>query len=190
MATKLLTTLCTASDKTGKRDATMTSRQQGFSIIEIMTVLVIIGILAAIAIPLMHGYQIRARNTQAVSDIYHLFLFENQFYDENHEYVPIAPSDKQADGLISKNVTLSDGSSALFEIRTLTADVQMAVNTDAGNQTIVIGGLAAGSSDIIALDPDAADGYRVIPLSGSFSAASLPNATTGNDLSTYPLYQQ
>jgi len=168
----------------------MTDRQQGFSIIEIMTVMVIIGILAAIAIPLMHGYQVRAKNTQAVSDVYHLLLFENQFYDENHEYVSIAPSDKQANGLISKNVTLADGSSALFEIRTLTAGVQIAVNTDAGNQTIVIGGITAGSSDIIALDPAAADGYHIIPLSGSFSASSLPNATTGKDLSAYPLYQQ
>lgn len=168
----------------------MASRQQGFSMIEIMTVLVIIGILAAISIPLFHSYQVRARNTQAISDVYHLYLFENQFYDEHHEYVPIASSDKHADGLISKSITLSDGSTALFEIRTLTPDVQVAATTDTGNQTIVMGGLAAGSSDIIALDPDAANGYHAIPLSGTFSEASLPAATPGNDLSAYPIYQK
>jgi len=168
----------------------MTSRQQGFSMIEIMTVLVIIGVLAAIAIPLFHSYQVRARNTQAIADVYHLYLFENQFYDEHNEYVPIASSDKQADGLISKNVTLSDGSTALFEIRTLTPDVQVAVTTGTGNQTLVMGGVAVGSSDIIAMDPDAGDGYHAIPLSGTFSEASLPAATSGNDLSAYPIYQK
>ncbi|WP_231288337.1 prepilin-type cleavage/methylation domain-containing protein [Mariprofundus ferrooxydans] len=158
--------------------------------IELMTVLAIISILAAIAIPMFRGYQIRARNVQAISDVYHLYLFENQFYDEHREYVPIAVGDKQADGLISKNVTLSDGSTVLFEIRTLTPDVQVAVTTDTNNQTLVMGGVAAGSNDIIALDPDAANGYHAIPLSGTFSEASLPAATSGNDLSAYPTYQQ
>lgn len=158
--------------------------------IEMMTVLVIIGILAAIAIPLMHGYQVRAKNTQSVSDVYHLYLFENQFYDEHHEYVTIAPGDKQASGLLSKNVTLSDGSVVLFEIRNLTADVQVAVNTDNTRQTLVIGGLSAGSDTIVAFDPDAQDGYHAIPLSGSFAATSIPNSTSGNDLSSYPIFHQ
>jgi len=166
----------------------MTDRQQGFTLIEIMTAMAIIGVLAAIAIPLFHGYQVRASNSQAISDVYHLLLFENQFYDEHHEYVAIAVGDKQSDGLVSKNVTLSDGSTALFEIRTLTADVQVAVNTDATKQTIILGGLADGSSDIIALDSDASDGYHAIPISGTFTTASLPDATTANDLSTYPVY--
>ncbi|WP_018295306.1 prepilin-type N-terminal cleavage/methylation domain-containing protein [Mariprofundus ferrooxydans] len=168
----------------------MTSRQQGFSMIEIMTVLVIIGVLAAIAIPLFHSYQVRARNTQAIADVYHLFLFENQFFDEHNEYVAIVAGDKHADGLISKNVTLSDGSTALFEIRTLTPDVQIAVNISNDRQTIVLGGVAVGSTDIIAMDPDAADGYHAIPLSGSFSESSLPASTSGNDLSAYPIYQK
>jgi len=168
----------------------MARRQQGFSMIELLTVLAIIGVLAAISIPMYHSYQVRARNTQAISDVYHLYLFENQFYDEHNEYVAIAAGDKQANGLISKNVTLSDGSSVLFEIRTLTPGVQVAATTDANNQTLVMGGLAVGSNDIIALDPDAANGYHAIPLSGTFSEASLPAATSGNDLAAYPTYQQ
>jgi len=168
----------------------MLNSQRGFTIIEIMTVLVIIGVLAAIAIPIMHGYQIRARNTEAVSDVYHLNLFESQFYSDHHQYAPIAVNDKSADGLISKNITLTGGGTALFEIRDLTPGVQVAVNTDASHQTMIIGALAAGSSSIIALDPDAGGGYHVIPLNGTFSAASLPGATSGSDLSSYPLYQK
>jgi len=168
----------------------MHAKQQGFTIIEILTVLAVIGILTSIVIPMYHGYQIRARNAQALSDVYHLYLFESQFYDEYHEFVPITPTDKQASGLISLSISLPDGSTAPFEIRNLSADVKMAATTDASKQSIVVAGLALGSTEIIAMDPDAPDGYHAIALSGTFTAASIPQATAGNDLSSYPIYSK
>ncbi len=168
----------------------MLNSQKGFTIIEMLTVLAIIGILASIAIPMYHNYQVRALNAQTLSDVYHLNLFENQFFDENQVYVAITPSDKQANGLISLTITLADGSTAPFEIRNLSPDVQIAVNTDAAKQTFIIGGLASGSSDILAIDSEAPDGYHVIPLSGTFSSSSIPNSTSGNDVSSYPVYSK
>jgi len=165
-------------------------RQTGFTLLELMIVIGIVGILSAIAIPAYHTYQIRARNAQTLSDLYHLNLFESEFYNEYHENVPVKVTDKKADGTISLPVTLADGRKVTFSTNGLSRDVQVAVRTSADKQNLVIGGVAAGSSDILAIDPDAGNVYHAISLKGSFSQSSLPTATAGDDLSAYPVYQK
>lgn len=164
--------------------------QAGFTLIEIMLVVAIIGILTAIAIPVYSSYREKANNSLAMTDVYHLFLFENQFFNENSEFVPVAETDKQANGLISKNVTLKNGSAALFEIRSLSPKTQLAVNADSSLQTIVAGGKHVGSTMILALDLDTNDGYHQQSSAGAFTASDLPAATNGNDLSSWPVYQK
>jgi len=59
----------------------------GFTIIELMVVVAIIGILAAIAIPGYIGYRLRAERSVAWTDLQALRLLEEQFYAENNFYV-------------------------------------------------------------------------------------------------------
>ncbi len=163
-------------------------RQVGFTLIEMMIVVAIIGILVAIAIPMYKTYRQKAYNAAAISDVYQLYLVENEFFNDNGQFVPVAVADKQANGAISKSVTLANGTNTLFQITGLTLDVDSAANVDATKQTIIVGAKHHASPDVLAVDLDDGSGYRYKSISGSFSASILPAATNANDLANWPLY--
>lgn len=64
--------------------------KKGFTLIELIIVVAIIGILAAIAIPAYVGQQRKAARTEAYSNLESLRLLEEQFFAENGQYAPAA----------------------------------------------------------------------------------------------------
>jgi len=168
----------------------MLKSQAGFTLIEMMIVVAIIGILVAIAIPAYQTYRVKAYNAAAISDVHRLYLIENVFFDDNNEYVPVVVADKQANGLISKNVTVVGGSTVLFQVNGLSPDIDIAANVDATKQTIIVGDKHHASPIVLAVDLDDSSRYHYknIGIGGTFSASTLPTATNANDLASWSLY--
>lgn len=63
--------------------------KKGFTLTELLIVIAIIGILAAIAIPAYVGQQKRAARTEAYSNLQNLRLLEEQFFAENGCYYKV-----------------------------------------------------------------------------------------------------
>ena len=69
-----------------KRIRRMFKNKRGFTLIELMIVIAIIGILAAIAIPQFAKYRTRAYNSAALSDLKNFQTDMEAYYSENQEY--------------------------------------------------------------------------------------------------------
>ncbi len=63
-----------------------TYRQAGFSLIELLIVLVIIGILAGLAIPRYMAYTTRSKQTEAKGLLNQIYLSERAYFQSNDKY--------------------------------------------------------------------------------------------------------
>jgi len=61
---------------------------QGFTLIELMIVVAIIGIISAIAIPSYNGYITSGRITQCANEVATIRLAQKQYFLENNRYFP------------------------------------------------------------------------------------------------------
>jgi len=91
------------------RKLNKTNNQQGFTLIELMIVIAIIGILAAIAIPQFSAYRQRSYNSAAQSDLKNATTAQEAYFVDKQTY---ATGHAQLEGTtyglyLSQNVTLS-----------------------------------------------------------------------------------
>jgi prepilin-type N-terminal cleavage/methylation domain-containing protein len=60
--------------------------RSGFTLLEVMIAVAIIGVLAAIAIPLLASYQLRSKSAEAKTNLSAIRVLEEGFYSENQMY--------------------------------------------------------------------------------------------------------
>jgi len=64
----------------------LSSRRQGFTLVELLISVVIIGILAAIAVPQISSYRIRVNNSSAITDLRTFKSVLETYYVDNRCY--------------------------------------------------------------------------------------------------------
>ena len=69
---------------------TRTTKQSGFTIVELLIVIVVIGILAALVITTFTGIQQKARNTERTTDVKALHGQVEAYYAQNGRYPTLA----------------------------------------------------------------------------------------------------
>ncbi len=69
-----------------KRNDSQSRRSRGFTLIEVLSVVGLLGILTLVALPFYHGYKERVRVSQAISDINMMSASVQHYWDDNHAY--------------------------------------------------------------------------------------------------------
>jgi type IV pilus assembly protein PilA len=86
------------------------SRDEGFTLIELMVVVLIIAILIAIAIPSFLGFRKNAQDRSAQADLRSVLLAEKAYYTENSVFTTTIADLQTIEPNVNTGVTLSSAS--------------------------------------------------------------------------------
>jgi prepilin-type N-terminal cleavage/methylation domain-containing protein len=73
----------------------------GFTLLELMMVLAVIGVLAAIAIPLLTTYQLRSKSAEAKTNLAAIRVLEGSYYSERQTYLNANPEPAAIPGTVA-----------------------------------------------------------------------------------------
>lgn len=90
------------------------NKQAGFSLVELMVVVAIIGILASIAIPSVNKYMAKARQSEAKTNLSSLYTAEKAFFSEYNTFDPrFAAVGFTPEGALRYDVGFTSGTNAV-----------------------------------------------------------------------------
>lgn len=120
------------------------SRSTGFSLLELMIVVAIVGIIAAIALPSYNGYVLRSQLQEAYTNLSALRVNMEQYYQDNRRYS--STTGGGTCGIPGGNVP------TVQNLKYFTYSCASAGNTATGDQTFTVTATGTGPTANFVLD--------------------------------------
>ena len=92
-------------------------RHAGFSLLEVMTVLLILCVLAALTYPSLRQHVIRSKRTQAQAALQQLMQQQERYYSQNNSYVEFSAASNAAAGPVFKWWSGDTAPGSAYEMR-------------------------------------------------------------------------
>jgi len=157
----------------------MMRNERGFTVIELLLAVVIIGILATLVIPKFGDLRNRSMDAMAVSDVKQMMLVQDQFKLGAGFYADFTVADK-----VGSTVSVVVQGQP-FAHHTLSDDVEMLCLTSASGVSGIIVAKHIGSTRMIGIDLNFPGLIRKLETTGALADAAIPASTTGDDLSAW-----
>jgi len=164
----------------------ISTKEKGFTLIELMIVVAIIGILAAIAIPQFSNYRTKAFNSAAVSDLHTARLAEESVFADYQAYGSSVKKtgDKGAAGAgvtLTANGYIATSTAGQEAPVTVSNNVSLQADTDANEAYATITAMHSSGDKLYAAETDQSGTYQ----KSATKFKAIGKATSGLDASGY-----
>lgn len=120
------------------------NKEEGFTLIELMVVVLIIAVLVAIAIPSFLGFRNRAEDRSAQADLRNSLLAEKAYWTDNGEYTVTQADLSAYEPSLLINVTGADDDGVYTEAGTTDDEVCLSQESGSGNNFMIYDNATAG----------------------------------------------